>query len=74
VASFFALIVFYFLAEASVVVVDLARQVRLLAAGSQSGASASTPITRCPSCSFELEPAARFCPKCGNQISVAAAR
>jgi hypothetical protein len=70
-ASFVALIVFYFLAESSVVLVDVAKHVRMLVR--QGGPSSRAEgTTRCPSCSFELEPAARFCPKCGAQILAAA--
>jgi hypothetical protein len=70
-ASSVALIVFYFLAESSVVLVDLARHVRMLVRQGGPPGVGPEPIKRCPTCSFELEPTARFCPKCGAQISAA---
>jgi hypothetical protein len=73
VASFFALILFYFLAESVVVLVDVARHVRLLVRQGAPGAFASQLIGRCPTCACELEPGARFCPACGAQIASAAA-
>jgi hypothetical protein len=46
VASFFFLILFYFLAESVVVLVDVARHVRLLVQQGAPGASASQPAGR----------------------------
>jgi hypothetical protein len=63
-ASFVALILFYFLAESSIVLVDVAKHVRMLV-------RMGSPPLRCPACSAELEPDARFCPNCGAQISAA---
>jgi zinc-ribbon domain len=63
-ASFVVLILFYFLAESSVVLVDVAKHVRMLV-------RMGSPPLRCPACSFELEPDARFCPNCGAKILAA---
>jgi hypothetical protein len=72
-ASFVVLIVFYFLAEASVVLVDVATHVRMLVRQGGPSNLGPAPVTRCRACSAELEPAARFCPKCGAQAAAATA-
>ena len=72
VASFFMLIVFYFLAESIVVTVDIARHVRQLVRQGAPGSSGGPGGNRCPKCSSELEPGARFCPACGEQAAAAA--
>jgi hypothetical protein len=63
-ASFVVLILFYFLAESSIVLVDVAKHVRMLV-------RMGSPALRCPACSFELEPETRFCPNCGAKILAA---
>lgn len=70
VAAFSALVVFYFLAEISVVLVDVAHHVRLLV--KQPGtatALVAMPSTRCPACSAENQPGAYFCSSCGAQFA-----
>jgi len=63
VSSFAFLVLSYFLAEATLVMVDIANGVRLLAAG--RGAAAG----RCPKCLSAAEPGAAFCPNCGARLA-----
>jgi hypothetical protein len=71
VISLLVLIVFYFLAESSVVLVDVALHVRLPAGLRGPANSGPEEIVRCPTCAIELESRARFCPKCGSQVPTA---
>jgi hypothetical protein len=69
VASFLVLILFYFLAESVVVLVDVALHVRLLVRQSGPAPAAAQPMSHCPACGGELEPGARFCPACGAVLT-----
>lgn len=71
--SFVVLLVFYFSAEAMVVVVDIAKNTRSLATagipplpgGREPGFKAAPSGPRCARCSSILEPGSRFCQECG---------
>ncbi|HLK62915.1 MAG TPA: zinc ribbon domain-containing protein [Bryobacteraceae bacterium] len=85
IVSFLALLLFYFLAEASVVLVDMALHIRLLVpqAAAMAPAPSVEPVPaptpayeapvyatyRCPVCARELRAGARFCPGCGSQMA-----
>ena len=63
VVSSFAFLVFsYFLAEATLVFVDIARGVRSLAA-------AGGATLKCPRCFAPAGSNAAFCPKCGTRLA-----
>lgn len=63
---------FYFLAESVVVVVDIARNVRLLAASVPSDIVTAAVASRqtCPACGAELEADDAFCGNCGTRVKV----
>jgi hypothetical protein len=69
IAAFCGLIIFYFLAESIVVMVDVAKHVRLLVKQGEAGARLVTAVSRCPNCSAELDPGSRFCCACGAKIA-----
>ncbi len=72
VVSFFVLTLSYFLAESSVVLVDVARHVRLLVRQGEVALGTAAP-SRCPACAAELNPGSRFCARCGIQVAIGAA-
>jgi zinc-ribbon domain len=62
ISSFTFLVLSYFLAEATLVIVDIARNVRSLA---ERGVGAG----KCPRCSAPVESGAVFCPRCGTRLA-----
>lgn len=68
--AFFVLVVFYFLAESSLVLVDIAQHVRLSEKrGTHEPSTASLAAPRCPSCSTVVEAVSRFCGYCGARLA-----
>jgi hypothetical protein len=65
-AAFFAILVSYFLAEAVIVLVDIARHIQGLSHGVGTSSAPSKPL--CPSCGIEMEPGAAFCENCGQRV------
>ena len=68
VASFCMLILFYFLGEATVVLVDVARHVRMLVRQGATDAGIGSAGSRCLNCSAELDPNSSFCSSCGVRV------
>jgi hypothetical protein len=82
VAAFLALVIAYFFAESTVLLADIARNIRLLVV--HAGADAAAPVARpaparaaaapprpskCPQCGTPIESGDQFCGGCGRPVA-----
>jgi hypothetical protein len=69
--SFIVIIVFYFLAESIIVLVDIAKNIRKLTTTEKNFKEVKTfkSITNCPQCGAKIAPEDIFCLNCGYKLT-----